>query len=83
MSDTNTDIIKESLGKNPWYTSVKKTLGVIGFILYWAVQVPAIIKDPTVIISLAPVNMGLVLGLLGIKSITGAVVNGQNKKAPE
>lgn len=64
--------------KAPFYTSVKKTLGVIGFFLYWIVQVPAIVKDPQVIVSLTPLNLGLVLGLLGIKTIGGVMTN--NKK---
>lgn len=53
----------------PWYKSVKKVLGVIGFIFYWIVQIPAIIKDPTVITQLAMTNAGMVLGLLGIATV--------------
>ena len=64
--------------KQKWYQSTKKTLGVVGFFLYWIVQVPAIVKDPQVIVSLTPLNLALVLGLLGIKTIGGAIAN--NKK---
>lgn len=64
-----------SATKEPFYKSVKKTLGVIGFFLYWGVQVPAIVKDPSVIVSLTPMNLGLVLGLLGIKTIGGVIAS--------
>ena len=67
----------------PWHKSTKKTLGVIGFFLYWIVQVPSIINDPTVITTLAPINMGLVLGLLGIKTIGGAITHRSKKNTPE
>ena len=65
--------------KQPFYKSTKKLLGVIGFIFYWGVQVPAIIKDPTVIISLAPVNAGFVLGFFVTKT-AGIVIDNMNKK---
>lgn len=65
--------------KEPFYKSVKKTLGVIGFFLYWIVQIPAIARDPNTIISLTPLNLGLVLGLLGIKSFTGVMAKKNDK----
>jgi len=55
--------------KEPFWKSTKKTLGVIGFFCYWIIQVPAIKNDPSIIISLTPFNMALVLGLLGLKKI--------------
>lgn len=69
-----------STEKQKWHKSTKKTLGVVGFFLYWIVQVPAIWNEPNVIISLAPINCGLVLGLLGIKTI-GGVMAGKKKGA--
>ena len=58
--------------------SVKKTLGIIGFVLYWVVQLPAIFKSPEVIISLAPVNAGFVLGFF-ITKTAGIVIDNMNK----
>ena len=61
--------------KEPFYKSTKKLLGVIGFILYWGVQVPAIIEDPGVITALTMENSIFVLGLLGIKTIGGVMAS--------
>lgn len=55
--------------KQKWYQSTKKTLGVIGFFMYWGLQVPAVISDPSVIKDLSMENAILVSALLGIKTI--------------
>lgn len=64
----------------PWYKSTKKVLGVIGFACYWGLQVPAVIEDPQVIVSLSMENGIFVLGLLGIKTIGGVMANRKEKK---
>ena len=73
---------EENQGTNPtpFYKSTKKTLGVIGFFLYWLVQVPAIIKDPSLVVSMSMANAAMVLGLLGIKTIGGAMQTIGGKK---
>lgn len=53
--------------KEKWYQSTKKSLGVVGFYLNFILQGFAIWKDPTLITVLAPANVALILGLLGIK----------------
>ena len=55
------------MSKQKWYQSTKKTLGVLGFFFYWIIQIPAVKNDPSVIVSTTPLNMALVLGLLGLK----------------
>ena len=59
----------------PFYKSTKKTLGVIGFIFYWGIQIPAILQDSTIVTQMALANSAMVLGLLGIKAIGGAIQN--------
>ena len=59
----------------PWYKSLKKTLGCIGFILYWALQIAPVIKDPSVLVSMAVPNISLILGLLGIKKFGDVMQN--------
>ncbi len=61
--------------RKPFYKSVKKTLGVIGFGLYWGLQVVAVLEDPTIIVELSLENSVLILGLLGIKTIGGVMTN--------
>ena len=67
--------IKDGTNPVPFYKSTKKTLGVIGFICYWGIQIPAVINDPTIAVQMALANTSLVLGLLGIKAIGGALQN--------
>lgn len=49
--------------------STKKLLGTVGFFFYWALQIPAIVKEPSVILTLTPVNAGFILGLFGLKKV--------------
>ena len=72
MSDKN-----ETTNAIPFYKSTKKTLGVIGFFCYWLIQIPAVIKDPTICVQMALANTALILGLLGIKAIGGAIQGGK------
>ncbi len=57
--------------KQPFYKSTKKTLGVIGFIFYWGLQIPAVINDPSVAVDLSLENALFVCLLLGIKTAGG------------
>ena len=68
------------MNDKPWYKSLKKTLGCIGFFLYWGLQIMPTIEDPTVLVSMAVPNISLILGLLGIKKF-GDVL--QNNKGTE
>ncbi|MCP4986049.1 MAG: hypothetical protein GY928_08255 [Colwellia sp.] len=66
--------------KKPFYKSVKKTLGVIGFIFYWAVQIPAVFEDPKVAVDLAFENALFVCLLLGIKTAGGIIASKKDKE---
>ncbi len=57
--------------KQPFYKSTKKTLGVLGFIFYWGLQIPAVINDPSVAVDLSLENALFVCLLLGIKTAGG------------
>lgn len=61
--------------KQRFYKSTKKTLGVIGFILNFILQGFAVWQDPSLITVLAPANIALVLGLLGIKTASNLISN--------
>ena len=65
--------MSEGTNSIPFWKSTKKTLGVVGFLLYWGTQVIAILDDPTIVVSMAIMNVSLILGLLGIKAIGGAI----------
>lgn len=69
--------MSENTNPVPFYKSTKKTLGVIGFACYWAIQVPAVLNDPAICVQMAFPNTTLVLGLLGIKAIGGAIQAGK------
>ncbi len=66
--------------KEPWFKSTKKVLGVVGFILYWGLQIPAVIEDPQVITSLTMENAMFVSLLLGIKTVGGVMANRKGDK---
>lgn len=65
--------------KEPWYKSTKKVLGVIGFVLYWVVQIPAVIEDPSVAVDLTMENGIFVSLLLGIKTVGGVLASKKDK----
>lgn len=59
--------------KAPFYTSVKKTLGVIGFFFYWILQFYVVFKNPEVVKDFIMPDVILVSTLLGIKTIGGVL----------
>jgi len=59
----------------PWYKSLKKMLGALGFVMYWITQIVAIIKDPGVIVQMAVPNISLILGLLAVKKFGDVIQN--------
>ncbi|MCP4269000.1 MAG: hypothetical protein GY777_26075 [Candidatus Brocadiaceae bacterium] len=65
--------------KEPFYKSTKKLLGVIGFVLYWGLQIPAVLEDPQVIVSLSMENAIFVAALLGIKTAGGVLASRKEK----
>ncbi len=66
--------------KQPFYKSTKKTLGVIGFIFYWGLQIPAVINDPSVAVQLSMENALFVCLLLGIKTAGGLINKPKEEK---
>lgn len=61
--------------KAPFYKSVKKTLGVIGFFFYWILQFYVVLKDTEVVKDFIMPDVILVSTLLGIKTIGGVLSN--------
>ena len=66
--------------EQPFYKSVKKTLGVIGFFFYWFIQIPAVKTTPSIVKELVPYNLALVISLLGLKLVSGLIGNKKEDK---
>ena len=58
-----------TITKEPFYRSVKKTLGVISTICYWGIQFYVVNKDPNIVVSFIIPDVALITALLALKKI--------------